>query len=714
MAKKNKILLVDNNTENFKLVQAALDDAFGVDYYQLDLLTKPEEILKKIVTTHYDVLLFQLYIGDVTGIELAQSIHSRFTICPPIILLTKQNKTNTAVLALEAGISDYLSEKNINSDSLKRSIRYANARHRAQLDLYESKMHIDAMMNSMRDGVVTSNSDGLITSINPAAARLFGYKEVELINTPAKKLIPALLSKKSFYKKYLDTRTETNAIHKKGNTIPIELSISEFKLNDEPMVTCIVHDITERKINEKKIEHQAHYDALTNLPNRHLLLDRLENSLRTTRRYHHNGALLFLDLDNFKHLNDSLGHSIGDNLLQQVAKRLTMHVRDSDTVARLGGDEFVVVLTELDKELKHASAQAHNIAEKIRLEIGKTYDLNGHDYHFTPSIGIALYPNEDATAEDVLRHADAAMYLSKKEGRNTIRFYEPSMQAAADSRLQIEKELRSALTGDEFVLHYQPQISATGQLKGLEVLIRWQHPDKGLIYPDSFLPVAEDACLLAEIGEHVLNVALKQFNSWLVNDVIPADTYIAVNVSPSQFNDEKFVAKILEALITAKVPATNLQLEITENLMIQNVESTISKMQVLKQQGIRLSIDDFGTGYSSMQYLKRLPINQIKIDKSFIHDFTIDPNNAAIVEAIMSMAHHFGLDVVAEGIEAQTELYFLHAKGCDTYQGFYFSKPLPATSIECFLKDNRPNNINSLQKASALFDMSKVITEECG
>ncbi len=703
------ILLVEGNEADYCLTQQALANAFDTDEYYLERLTNAEQALTKVVESNFDILLFDVCLGKRNGIKIAKYICSNLAASLPIILLTKHRTPNTGVQAIEAGISDCISKQTLSADKLKKSILYAIARQHAQSALHESKLRIHAMLNSMRDGVITSDKNGLINSVNPAAAKLFGYSELELINYPIKKLIPSLLSKTSFYKKYIDTRTETEAQHKSGKKIPIELSTSEFTLEDEPMVTSIIHDISNRKKIELQVEHQAHYDPLTDLPNRRLLMDRLEYSLKTSRRYKSYGALLFLDLDNFKHLNDSLGHSIGDNLLQQVATRLTENVRDSDTVARLGGDEFVVILTALDQSEHRASTLAHQIAEKVRSEIGKTYNLNGHDYHFTPSIGIALYPGENNSADDILRHADSAMYLAKSEGRNTVRFYKTSMQATADNRLQLEKELRHALKNNEFVLHYQPQINSQGQLAGLEALIRWQHPSKALYPPDNFLSIAEDACLMVDIGKWVIETAMQQFAQWRKDNIIPDKTILAINVSPSQFNDKNFIPQILDSLQKSLLPANNILLEITENLMIQNIESAISKMLILKQQGIQFAIDDFGTGYSSLQYLKRLPISQIKIDKQFTVDFTIDPNNAAIIEAILSMAHHFDLEVVAEGIEAQPELYFLQAKGCNIYQGFFFSAPLAASELELFIHKNAKNNSLPQPAAENLFDMSSIV-----
>jgi len=695
------ILLVEDDEDDYLLTREVLADAYHHDEYHLDWVPEAKDALSIILSSHFDILLFDYYLGTKNGIELAKTVYVSHPAPPPIILLTGQGSSDTDVLALEAGIADYIRKQSLNSNILKRSIRYAIARQYAQNALQESKLRINTMINSMCDGVITSDSQGKIDTVNPAGAKLFGYVEHELIGSSIKKLVPSIFSKNYFRKKYIDTHTETEAQHKNGKEFPIELSISEFTLADTPMITCIIHDISNRKEIELQVEHQAHYDSLTDLPNRRLFLDRLDHSLKTACRYNTYCGLLFLDLDNFKHLNDSLGHSIGDNLLIQVANRLLKHVRDSDTVARLGGDEFVVILTDVDKDEQRASTQVHQIADKLREEIGRMYSLAGHDYHFTSSIGIALYPANNDSADDILRHADSAMYYAKSDGRNTTRFYEPSMQTAADIRLQVEKNLRHALNTAEFVLHYQPQVSSQGQLVGLEALIRWQHSTKGLIAPNEFLKVAEEACLMVDIGRWVIKTSISQFSDWRNNKIIPVKTSLAINVSPSQFNDKNFVSLVLDSLHNSQLPAENLLIEITENLMIQNVESTISKMLVLKQKGIRFSIDDFGTGYSSMLYLQKLPISQIKIDKQFVHNFTSDSNNEVIVEAILSLAHHFKLDVVAEGVELTEELDSLQAKGCSSYQGFFFSEPIPAeklnsTLVQSLFQHLKKTNPNTL------------------
>ncbi|MCP4700036.1 MAG: EAL domain-containing protein [Gammaproteobacteria bacterium] len=435
-----------------------------------------------------------------------------------------------------------------------------------------------------------------------------------------------------------------------------------------------------RRYAEAKIEFLAYRDALTGLPNRRLLLDRLQQDMTLAARRCRYGGLLFIDLDHFKNLNDSLGHAFGDTLLQQVAERLNGQIRGEDTVARLGGDEFVVLLPELNDSRKNAGYLARNLAEKLRAVLSQAYTLQTHKYHLTPSIGIAIFPVAGESGDDVLKHADAAMYRAKAEGRNTVRFYRPDMQIAADTRLSLEKDLRQAVEQEEFTLYYQPQVAIkTGKIIGAEALLRWRHPERGLIRPKEFIAIAEETGLILSIGEWVLVNTVRQIKAWIDNGHFCAGT--AANVSPFQFRQPDFVQQVIYILKEADIPAHCLKLEITEGMAISDVEDTIKKMQELRRFGVRFSMDDFGTGYSSLSYLRRLPLDQLKIDKSFVADITTDPDDAAIVETIIVMARHLGLEVIAEGVETEAELGFLREKNCEAYQGFYFSHPLPAEAF---------------------------------
>ena len=425
----------------------------------------------------------------------------------------------------------------------------------------------------------------------------------------------------------------------------------------------------ERIKSEEQIRRLAFYDPLTGLPNRRLLLEGIQHELEVARRQQLHGSLLFLDLDNFKTLNDSLGHHIGDELLVQLSERLRSELRKEDTAARLGGDEFVVLITGEYSSKNLAIRQALNVAQKIQIAISSTYYLQGYEHTITSSIGITLFPEKDETAADVLKQADTAMYRAKEEGRNTIAFYHPDMQEAADKRLLLEKELRASIAAKKFEIYFQPQLDSHGNLTGAEALVRWLHPDKGIVLPADFIPIAEETGLILELGEWILKETCECIKGCPIS-------HVAVNISPRQFRQADFVENVIRILKDAEADPKDLMIELTEGIVIENIEDTIDKMNALKQLGIRIAIDDFGTGYSSLAYLKQLPLDQLKINDKFVRDIETEPGDAVIVETIISMARHLGLSVVAEGVETASQFAFLEAKGCHLFQGFYFSRPL--------------------------------------
>jgi diguanylate cyclase (GGDEF)-like protein/PAS domain S-box-containing protein len=443
--------------------------------------------------------------------------------------------------------------------------------------------------------------------------------------------------------------------------------------------------INERKEAEAQIERLAFYDPLTNLPNRRLFLDRLQQDLTLAARQENFGALLYLDLDHFKTINDALGHSVGDTLLQQVAKRLGLQLRAADTVARLGGDEFVILLPELDQTSDLSAKQAYKVAQKIRETLCIPFDLDGHEYTISSSIGITLFPEPDQTTDIVLKQADSAMYKSKNDGRNTISFYVPSMQIEANARLTLEKNLRQAISQNELELYYQIQVNEQDTVIGAEALLRWNHPENGIVRPDIFIPLAEETGLIFDIGDWVLYSACQQMNQW-TDDCVGKLPQLSINVSSRQFRQVDFIEKVLQIIEQTGANPNHLVLEITEGIIIENIQDTIYKMLSLKETGLSFSIDDFGVGYSSLSYLRQLPLDELKIDRTFIQDIETDPSSAAIVETIISMAQHMELGVIAEGVENQIQIEFLKNKGCLSYQGHYFSHPIPAKEFTDLLK----------------------------
>jgi diguanylate cyclase (GGDEF)-like protein len=475
---------------------------------------------------------------------------------------------------------------------------------------------------------------------------------------------------------------------KNGEVYPKWLTISAVK-NGEGEVTHYVgshFDITERKRAEEQIQHLAFYDHLTRLPNRRLLLDRLQQALVFSGRSNRKGALLFIDLDNFKILNDTLGHDTGDLLLQEVAQRLASCVREGDTVSRLGGDEFVILLENLSNDAMEAASQAEIIGEKILNTLNQKYYLGTHEHHNTPSIGITLFDEQQQSSDTLFKQADLAMYQSKKAGRNTLRFFDQKMQESINDRSSLESELRKAIDKHQLQLYYQIQVDSSKHPIGSEALIRWNHPTRGIVSPLQFIPLAEESGLILPIGEWVLETACQQLVKWS-NHKETEHLVVAVNVSAHQVQQSDFSDRVLKIINRTGANPQRLKLELTESLLLNDIESIIAKMTALKHHGVGFSLDDFGTGYSSLSYLSRLPLDQLKIDRSFVMNLDSNDDSVAICAAIISMAHNLKLKVVAEGVESETQSYILGSgHRCDYFQGYLFGKPLPIEQFEAQLK----------------------------
>ena len=465
-----------------------------------------------------------------------------------------------------------------------------------------------------------------------------------------------------------------------------ELSVAKKATNENetPRFIVLSRNITERKLAEQEIQQLAFYDTLTALPNRRLLLDRLKHALDSSSRSGNDGALLFLDLDHFKTINDTLGHAVGDLLLKQVAERLAICIRKDDTVARLGGDEYVIVLANLSPQSLESATQAASISEKILEALNQPYQLAHDTYHSTASIGVALFSDHNLSLDELLKHADIAMYQAKKAGRNTIRFFDPKMQNAINAKATIESELRIAIKKQQFQLHYQVQVDSLGHPFGVEALIRWHHPKQGLLTPVNFIPMAEDLGLILPIGQWVLETACAQLKTWQ-NTPHTKHLMLSVNVSAKQFHQKNFVSQVQASLNKYAVKPSLLKLELTESMLLEDVEDTVTTMNTLKEIGVQFSLDDFGTGYSSLQYLKRLPLNQLKIDQSFVRDIAIDSSDQAIVKTIIAMAQTLNLQVIAEGVETEEQRQLLIDNGCTNFQGYLFSKPIPSDQFEIAL-----------------------------
>ena len=556
-----------------------------------------------------------------------------------------------------------------------------------QASLRESALHTQAILDNMADGVVTFNSDGVIESFNKAATSMFGYPAVAVIGSDISVLTPPSRGKEylPYRRKFLNLdgmASETMSLEfegqrRDGSVFPLALSVSKIANAGRAISIGILRDITVSRQNEAEIRRLAFYDPLTELPNRRLLMDRIKQALSTAARTGQHGSVMFLDLDHFMQLNDSLGHDVGDELLQQVALRLKSCVREVDSVARLGGDEFVVLLEALSTDPQEAAMQAEAISIKVLGALGQPYALRAHHHTSTPSIGIALFPEGADTIEDLLKKADLAMYESKAAGRNTVRFFDPVTQAVLKAQADLVHDLRRGLDAQEFVLHYQPQVNEAGVTVGNEALVRWRHPSRGMVPPASFIPLAESTGVIVPLGRWVLGAACRQLVLWADSRTTAAWT-LAVNVSASQFKQSDFVTHVKDALDTTGVNPQRLKLELTESMLVDDVEDIIAKMNAIKCFGVGFSLDDFGTGYSSLSYLKRLPLDQLKIDQSFVRDVLNDASDAVIARTVVALGHSLGLTVIAEGVETAEQARFLSDIGCDAFQGYFYGRPGPA------------------------------------
>jgi diguanylate cyclase (GGDEF)-like protein/PAS domain S-box-containing protein len=591
------------------------------------------------------------------------------------------------------------------------SHRWITARGKAECDTYgkvvslhgtiqditerkqaEINLQIAAVAFESQDSVMITDASLIILRVNKAFTDIFGYTADEAIGRTAK-LLRSGSQDSAFYEEIWYEINTTGAWqgeilnrHKNGQLLSNLLSISAVKGKDG-VVTHYVGshvDITDRKADADRILHIAFHDLLTQLPNRQLFNDRLKQAIASSARTSQIGSLLLIDLDNFKTLNDTLGHDIGDLLLQQVAERLTLNVREGDTVARLGGDEFVVLLEDLSDNELDAAASAEMQGEKILTALNQPYRLGLHHYHNTSSIGVTMFKGNDLMIADLLKQADISMYQAKKAGRNTLRFFDPKMQEAFNVRATLEIELRKALDNKQFQLYYQVQVDQLGHPIGAEALIRWIHPERGMISPLEFIPLAEETGLILPIGQWVLDTACAQLEVWQKNESTK-NMSLSVNVSAKQFSQADFVRQVQATLSRCAVEPKHLKLELTESILLENVDNIIISMIALETIGVQFSLDDFGTGYSSLQYLKMLPLNELKIDQSFIRDIVIDNNDRSIVRTIIAMASSLGFEVIAEGVETEAQKELLLNKGCQHFQGYLFGKPMPIKQFESLL-----------------------------
>jgi diguanylate cyclase (GGDEF)-like protein/PAS domain S-box-containing protein len=568
-------------------------------------------------------------------------------------------------------------------------------RSQEQLMLLETSVsRLNDIVAIAETGAGSGDQEPRIVFVNDAFEQHTGYSRAEVLGQTPRMLleldpaIPKLRELAQGLQQTQQARTELMVRRKNGAMFWVELEVVSVQATAEEVThwVAVGRDITQRKTAEDMIRHLAFYDALTDLPNRQLLLDRLQQALAASARSGQHGALMFIDLDNFKILNDTLGHHMGDQLLQKVAARLTKSVRKTDMVARLGGDEFVVMVDDLSTDADAAAYKATALAEKVLNTLREPFQLNGHQHFATPSIGVTSFNGQQSDVGELLKQADLAMYQAKSLGRNTLCFFDPNMQATVSANATVSSDLRVALNEQQFVVHYQPQVDRVGVITGVEALVRWQHPQRGLIFPADFIPVAEDTGLILPLGQWVLEKSCEQLAAW-ADRPQTSNLSIAVNVSVRQFRHPDFVDMVMAAITRTGIRPHKLKLELTESLLADRMEITINKMGMLKALGVTLSLDDFGVGYSSLSVLKRLPLDQLKIDKGFVADVLTDPNDAAISRAIIALAQSLSLQVVAEGVETQEQRDFLAYQGCDQFQGHLFAKPLPIEALDALLQN---------------------------
>jgi diguanylate cyclase (GGDEF)-like protein/PAS domain S-box-containing protein len=689
------LLLVEDNLGDARLLREMINEQDGhhTEFLHVESMRDAEKHLSE---HRVDIILLDLGLPDAQGlgaVRRAREIAPRI----PLVVLTGLDDESLATQALKEGAQDYLIKGQIETRGLSRALRYAIERKGMEDALYVEKERAQVTLNSIGDAVVCTDVSGAITFLNLVAEKMTGWSLQEAASRPMAEVFKILdattrvTTPNPMEKAFLQDRTmnlPSNCllIRRDGFEIPIEDSVAPIHDRQGQATGAVVvfRDVSAARAMALEMAHSAQHDFLTGLPNRMLLNDRVNQAIILAPRHMKKVAVLFLDLDGFKHINDSLGHPIGDKLLQSIAKCLVDCVRGSDTVSRQGGDEFVVLLSEMEQ-----SEDAAITARRMLEAVAECHSVDGHDLHVTTSIGVSVYPDDGMDAETLIKNADTAMYQAKENGRQSYQFFKPAMNVRAVERQSIEENLRRAVERQEFTLHYQPKVSLkTGEITGAEALLRWTHPTRGVISPAQFIPVAEDSGLIVPIGNWVLREACKQTRAWM--DAGLPQISMAVNISAMEFRNEHFLEGLFSALKDTGLEPRSLELELTESVLMKRAESTESILNSLRASGVQLAVDDFGTGYSSLSYLRKFPIDALKIDQSFIRQITITPAETSIVTAIISMGRSLKLRIVAEGVETAEELAFLQAQDCDEAQGYFFCRPTPPEQFANLLKTGIP------------------------
>ena len=676
-----RILIITNNTDDAALLTDVLTMARDGPF-QVRCVTRLSAALLIVNKGDIDAILVDLALPDSTGVATFKQL---FAVAPriPMLILSASDEEPSAIKAVDLGAQGFLSKGYFSSSLTPQSLRNIIHRKAVEERADKDQARAEIALNSISDGVICTDVNGNVNYLNAAAETLTGWSKADAYGTAVRHVFKLKNGKtgqviRDTVEKVLETNKATDLpidtllVRKDGSTASIEDSASPIHDREGNLTGAVIvfHDISIAQALNIKMAHLAQHDFLTNLPNRILLNDRISQAITMARRNETQLALLFLDLDNFKQINDSLGHLAGDLLLKAVAQRLADCVRGSDTVSRQGGDEFIVLLsagkTEEDVTL---------IANKILEALAQPYQNATKDLYVTTSIGISTYPNDGLDAEALIKSADTAMYHAKEKGKNNFQFFRADMNARASERQAIETSLRQALERNEFILHYQPKVNLlTGRISGAEALLRWQHPDWGMVMPSRYIRVAEESGLILAIGHWVLREACLQTKRWQVAGL--PHISMAVNISALEFRQPEFLAGVRDILIDSGLPPEYLQLEITESVLMSDASASTTILRDLKDMGVQLAVDDFGTGYSSLSYLNRFPLDVIKIDQSFVKGIGNSSDSSMIVSAVIGMGNSLKLTVIAEGVENEVQLKFLKERNCLEGQGYYFSEPV--------------------------------------
>jgi diguanylate cyclase (GGDEF)-like protein/PAS domain S-box-containing protein len=703
MSKKpiNTALLIEDNPGDARLLREMFDEQ-GSRATELTIVRSMLDAEQHLSKHAVDIILLDLGLPDAQGVAAVRRAHAAAPRVP-LVVLTGLDDETLAAEALQEGAQDYIVKSQIDTygttRGLLRSLRYAVERKSLEDALFGEKERAQVTLNSIGDAVACTDTAGKLTFLNLVAEKLTGWSWQEaagkpmaevfrILDTSDREVIPNPMDRAVRRDQTVHLPANSILVRRDGFEIPIEDSVAPIHDGEgRPAGAVIVfRDVSVARAMALQMTHSAEHDFLTGLPNRMLLNDRISQAIALAPRHMKHVAVLFLDLDGFKHINDSLGHPTGDRLLQSIGKRLVECVRASDTVSRQGGDEFVVLLSEV-AEAEDAAITARRMLQAV----AQPHSIDKHELYVTTSIGVSVYPDDGLDAETLIKNADTAMYQAKENGRQSFQFFKPAMNARAVERQAIEEGLRRASERLEFELHYQPKVNlTTGAITGAEALIRWKHPTRGSISPADFIPIAEQCGLIRPIGAWVLREACSQAQAW-IKAGLPA-TSIAVNVSAMEFRAENFLDNLFGIIDDTGLDPKLLELELTESVLMKHAASTASLLETLRERGIRVAIDDFGTGYSSLSYLRKFPVDAVKIDQSFVRQISTAGDDTTIVKAVIGMARGLKLRVIAEGVETREELAFLRAYRCDEAQGYYFSRPVPSQQFALLLKNGMPDS----------------------